>query len=81
MALKSAEQLAEENKIFWQEVEAESANDHGGLSPFDVVMSRRYAESNLPYIAHQDGKTINVVTGQEVLRQAGPKVLQRSIRR
>lgn len=81
MARKTAEELALENEVFWRDVAQEEANGAGGMLPFDIVMSRRYAERSLPYMAHSEGKTVNVVTGQDVLRQAGPQVLQSNFRR
>ncbi len=76
MARKTAEQSAQENEAFWREVEIESQKNPGdlhGMLPFDVVMSRRYIAENIPYIAHSEGRVINVATRQEVMREAGPK--------
>jgi len=74
MARKTAEELALENRKFWQEVEREDRAGLRDISAFDLVMSRRYADKNLPYLVHRTGHIINFSTGQEVLREAGPKL-------
>ena len=81
MARKTPEELVQANEAFWREVAEEEAKGTSGILPFDIVMSRKYAERSLPYISHRDGQIVNFFTGQNVLRQAGPVVLQSNIRR